>query len=237
MVNVLLMGNFVRSGISTFRKYKNKIREDPFGPEIIKLRKECGKWTSAIDIIGRECPHIGETCYDVEDNVMNYLSVIEGVSIPCARYNILIPNRVYFYTDPKRVEKIDREINPSFKRIYPKPEKAIFSMEKIIDDYISETEDIGYTDNFEKRKVETMGELLSSRKRIEFPYQAGFDYSAIQERLFETVKKMRGVEYDYLSRLQELEHKRNIRRAKIGAAAVATFAAGVVIGSKLKKTV
>lgn len=237
MVNVLLIGNFVRSGISTFRKYKNKIREDPFGPEIKKLRKECGKWTSAIDLIGREHHHIGETCYEVEDNVMNNLSAIEGVSLPCARYNLLIPNKVYFYTDPKIIKSISRErSSPLIEKIYPKPEKAISSIEKDIDDYISEREDLGYTEYFEKRKGEIINELSSLRKRIKFPYQPGFDYSVIQEKLSETVKKMRGVEYDYLSNIQELEHKRNIRIVKIGAAAALTFSVGLVIGSKLKKT-
>ena len=235
MVNPLLIGNAVTSGISTFRKYRSKLREDPLTPEINRLKKERGKWTFAIDLIGRENPPIGEICYEVGEDAITSLSALEMVVLPCAMHNLLIPNKAYFYTDPRIIREISKEDSPLFKKIYPKPEKAIYSIGKSIEKYIFPTEESECIEHFKEKREAIVEALASSLRKIKAPYEPGLDYSAIKNELFENVKKMKGIEYDYFLNLQELSLKRNIKRAKIGVAAALTFAVGVLIGSKLKK--
>jgi hypothetical protein len=237
MVNLLSIGNSVRSGYKTFKDCKKKISDNPLGPEIRRLRKEAKKWITGMDLIGREYHEIGETRYKIEENAINNLAVIEGVAVPYARYNILSLglSKVYFYTDPKIIREIKIQDDDSLiEKIYPKPEKAVSSIEKVVEECLADSNDYGYVRDFKKRKREIIKELASIRKKIKAPYTPGTDYSSIQIELWQTAKKMSGVKEDYIAIIRDLETKSDIKNAKIAAAAVITLTVGILLGSKLK---
>lgn len=234
---MLLIGNSLKKSYETFKEYKQKISDDPFKPEIKKLRKELKKWTASINMIGKECPDIGDTCYKIEENAINYLSAIEGVALPCARHNLFISSKVYFYTDPKRIKEIKIQESDSFEKIYPEPKKAISGIEKVVNDCLSDSKDYGYVQDFKKRKREIINKLVLIKKNIKTPYIPGTDYSSTQKELWQTVKKMSGVEYDYRNVIRDLETQSDIKNAKTAATAIVALAIGILLGSRLKRKI
>jgi len=234
MVHPLFFPFAIKSSINTVKKYRKKIKQDPFAKDLENLESEKNKWTIALNLIGTEYYPPGNSFSEFSDNAINALSVIEAVSIPYARYS-LQPGKIYFCRDPKSVEKIVEEESPLAEMIYPKPKRTIAKIESALEDSIAETVDLGYIEDFENRKQKIIEELVSVRKKIKQPYKPRTDYSSVQQVILTTSKKIKGIEYDYAQSIQGLEYKRNIRRAKIGAAAVVTFATGAIIGAKLKK--
>lgn len=233
MIPYILISNTIRSGIRTARKYAPKIKDNPFDNEIKKLEEELDKWSFVIDTIGRKYPIIGTYTYELADTVLNNLATIECVKIPYGKSSWESSREAYFFIDPKYVKKESVESN--IKRIHPKPTKAIETIESIIDFKFSSTKDVGYINNYKKRRTEIVNEFVNVRKKIRTPYEPGMSYTPIQEEISEIVKKTRGVEYDYICEIRKLKDMKRRRIAKIGAAATLTFAAGILIGSKLKK--
>lgn len=236
MIPPILISNAIYSGVKTARKYAPEIKDNPFHSEIEKLEKELNKWSRAIDTIGREYPIIGTYTYELADTVLNNLATIERVRIPYGIHKWQGLRDAYFFIDPKHVRK-----NPqipgksSIKRIYPRPTKAIETIEDVIGYNLSEAKDVGYINDFEKRRTEIVNDFIITRKKIKTPYKLGISYTPIQDKITEIAKKMKGVEYDYICGIRKLKDMRRRRIAKIGAAATLTFAAGILIGSKLKK--
>jgi hypothetical protein len=239
MVNPMLIKEVAKNSYKAFKKYRKDISEDPLSIEIDKLQKEKEKWTASIGLIGKKYPNLGDTTTDIKENVMNYLSVIEGIVMPCARYNLLIPKKTYFYTDAKRVKEIKTSQECDLiEKIYPQPQKAIQTIEEIIQDHITGSQDYGYIQGFKKRKKEIIRELILLKKRMISPYYAGMEYSPVQKELAQTVTEMVTVEHDYKMNIEELKYQRAVHRlkkgTKVAAAATITIAASLLIGSRLK---
>jgi hypothetical protein len=236
MINPLPIINIARSSHKAIKNYRQERRKDSSTPEIKKLRRDAVKWTTSINTIGRENHKVGDIIYKVEENVINYLSAIEGVVMPCARYNLLIPNKAYFYTDPSKIKEMHlNEDSSLIERIYPRPEKAVSSIERIIENHLQKSRGYRHIKDFKKRKSQVVEDLQKISKSIVTPYTPGTDYSSVQKDLIQTVKKMEEIKSDYLVNIHELEYQRSLQWLKITAITGITLAVGILTNYKFKK--
>lgn len=233
MVHPILIGNAIRNAIKTAKKCRVSLKNESINKEITKLEKESTKWSLAIDTIGRNYPSIGSYTYELEDTVLNNLADIECFKMPYGKSNWIGARDAYFFIDPKYTKEISKE--SIIKKIHPQPQKAIETIGDIIGFNISKAEDFGYIDDYKKRRTNIINKLTSIRKKIKAPYEPRMNYAPIQEEIAEIAKKMRGVEYDYISEKRKLINQKRIKNAKTITKAAAMIAVGTVIGAKLKK--
>lgn len=233
MVNPFAIGNFAVSCGSELKKAAGKIKEDSYSKEIEKLNEQREKFKIAIDLIGKDYYRTGEDSNEFQRNALNYLAVVEHVSLPYSTGVYPIKKAGYYFINPKRIKDQDSS-GLLVERIYPAPRKAISMIEKAVEECFDE-KDFNYLTNFKKRKDNLVRDLTKLKQKIKTPYERGQDYSAIREGLVETVRETYRLDSDCKKAIEDLETKSDIRKAKIGITALAAIAIGTILGTKLKK--
>jgi hypothetical protein len=234
MVNPIAIGNFAVSCGTELKKFVGKIKNDPFSLEIKKLKEQREKFAKAMDLVGRDYYRVGEDSDEFKRNALNCLAVVEHVSLPYPEGVYPLKKAGYYFINPERIREPSSDIELKTEIIYPQPKEAASFIESAVAE-CSDAQGFGYLANFAERKDNLINSFVRLGRRIKRSRNPKKDYTPIREELVENVREMYRLDKEYKGAIEMLETKSDIKKVKIGAAALVGIVTGAVVGAKLKK--